>query len=69
MIRYYLEFERPIEQLELKIEELKRVSDGKDVDTSSEIKALRMIKTDGQLKANVVDKILGDNARALYGLN
>lgn len=38
-------------------------------DTSSEIKALRLIKTDGQLKAGVVDKILGDNARALYGLN
>lgn len=40
MIRYYLEFERPIEELELKIEELKRVSDGKDIDISSEIKKL-----------------------------
>lgn len=38
-------------------------------DTSSEIKALRLLKTDGQLKPAVVDKILGDNARALYGLN
>ena len=36
---------------------------------SSEIKALRLLKTDGQLKPGVVDKILGDNARALYGLN
>jgi acetyl-CoA carboxylase carboxyl transferase subunit alpha len=40
MIRYYLEFERPIEELELKIEELKRASDGKDIDISSEIKKL-----------------------------
>jgi len=40
MIRYYLEFERPIEELELKIEELKRVSDGKDIDISSELKKL-----------------------------
>jgi acetyl-CoA carboxylase carboxyl transferase subunit alpha len=40
MIRYYLEFERPIEELELKIEELKRLSDGKDIDISGEIKRL-----------------------------
>jgi acetyl-CoA carboxylase carboxyl transferase subunit alpha len=40
MIRYYLEFERPIEELEMKIEELRRLSDGKDIDISSEIKKL-----------------------------
>lgn len=40
MIRYYLEFEKPIEELELKIDELRRVSDGKDIDISSEIKKL-----------------------------
>jgi acetyl-CoA carboxylase carboxyl transferase subunit alpha len=40
MIRYYLEFERPIEELEMKIEELRRASDGKDIDISSEIKKL-----------------------------
>lgn len=40
MIRYYLEFEKPIEELELKIEELKRVSDGKDIDISGEIRKL-----------------------------
>ncbi len=39
MIRY-LEFERPIEDLELKIEELKRISDGKDIALSNEIKKL-----------------------------
>jgi len=40
MIRYYLEFEKPIEELELKIEDLKRLSDGKDIDISGEIKRL-----------------------------
>jgi len=35
MIRSYLEFEKPIEELELKIEELKRVSDGKEIDISA----------------------------------
>jgi len=40
MIRYYLEFEKPIEDLELKIEELKRISDGKDVNLSGEVKKL-----------------------------
>jgi acetyl-CoA carboxylase carboxyl transferase subunit alpha len=40
MMRYYLEFERPIEDLDLKIDELKRISDGKDIDLSGEIKKL-----------------------------
>jgi acetyl-CoA carboxylase carboxyl transferase subunit alpha len=40
MIRYYLDFEKPIEELEIKIEELKRISDGKDIDISSEVKKL-----------------------------
>jgi acetyl-CoA carboxylase carboxyl transferase subunit alpha len=40
MIRYYLDFEKPIEEIELKIEELKRISDGKDIDISGEIKRL-----------------------------
>ena len=39
-MRYYLEFEKPIEQLEAKIDELKRLSDGKDIDITSEIKKL-----------------------------
>ena len=37
-------------------------------DTSSEILALRKLKEDGQVPAAVVNKILDDNARALYGL-
>lgn len=40
MIRSYLEFEKPIEELEMKIEELKRLSNGKDIDISGEIKRL-----------------------------
>ncbi len=36
----YLDFEKPIEELETKIEELKRLSDGKDIDITSEIKKL-----------------------------
>ncbi len=40
MIKYYLDFEKPIEELELKIEEMKRLSDGKDVNLSGEIKKL-----------------------------
>lgn len=39
-MRYYLEFEKPIEELETKIEELKRLSDGKDIDITAEIRKL-----------------------------
>ena len=37
-------------------------------DTSSEILALRKLKEDGLVPTSVVNKILDDNARALYGL-
>jgi acetyl-CoA carboxylase carboxyl transferase subunit alpha len=40
MIKNYLEFEKPIEELETKIEELKRLSDGKDINITGEIKKL-----------------------------
>jgi len=39
-MKYYLEFEKPIEELELKIEELKRLSDRKDMDITSAVKKL-----------------------------
>lgn len=39
-MRYYLEFEKPLEELETKIDELKRLSDGKDIDITSEIRKL-----------------------------
>lgn len=38
-------------------------------DFSSEIEALRLLRESPGLPAGVVDKILWDNARALYGLN
>jgi predicted TIM-barrel fold metal-dependent hydrolase len=38
-------------------------------DTSSEIEALRMLKENGKLTAQVADKILGPNAVELYGLH
>ena len=37
-------------------------------DTSSQIEALRMLRNNSGVPARVIDKILGDNARALYGL-
>jgi predicted TIM-barrel fold metal-dependent hydrolase len=37
-------------------------------DTSSQIQALRLLRNDGKVPAPIVDKILGDNARAMYGL-
>lgn len=39
-MKYYLEFEKPTEELELKIEELKRLSDRKDMDITSAVKKL-----------------------------
>lgn len=40
MIKSYLEFEKPIQDLELKVEELRRLSDGKDINLSGEVKKL-----------------------------
>ncbi|MCL5023165.1 MAG: acetyl-CoA carboxylase carboxyl transferase subunit alpha, partial [Nitrospirae bacterium] len=39
-MRYYLDFEKPIEEIEAKIDELRRLSDGKEPDIASEIKKL-----------------------------
>jgi predicted TIM-barrel fold metal-dependent hydrolase len=36
-------------------------------DTSSQIEALRLLKANGKLAPAVIDRILDDNARALYG--
>ncbi|MFI5294087.1 MAG: acetyl-CoA carboxylase carboxyltransferase subunit alpha [Thermodesulfovibrionales bacterium] len=36
----YLEFEKPIEELEMKIDELRRISDGKDINLAGEVKKL-----------------------------
>lgn len=43
-------------------------SDYGHADTSSELEALRHLKQSGNLPGRVIDKILDDNARALYGL-
>lgn len=37
---YYLDFEKPIQELETKIEELKKLSDGSDIDLTQEIKRI-----------------------------
>ena len=37
-------------------------------DTSTEIEALRTIRSGGKVPVHVCDKIMGNNAKALYGL-
>ncbi len=39
-MKFYLDFEKPIQELELKIDELKKLSDDSDIDLSQEIKKL-----------------------------
>jgi len=39
-MKNYLDFEKPIEELELKIEELRRLSDGKDMNLTGQVKKL-----------------------------
>jgi len=43
-------------------------SDYGHADTSAEIEALRKLKLKGEVEPRVIDKILYDNAKALYGL-
>ncbi len=43
-------------------------SDYGHADTSSEIEALRRLKDEGEVKPEVIDKILYANAKALYGI-
>lgn len=52
---YYLDFEKPIQELETKIEELKKLSDGTDIDLSQEIKRLK--KKLKELKTEVFSKL------------
>ena len=37
-------------------------------DNSAEIEAIRKLKKDGKVAPHVADRILNDNAKALYGL-
>ena len=38
-------------------------------DTSAQIEALRLLKKEEKIDKSVIDRILDDNARALYGLS
>jgi acetyl-CoA carboxylase carboxyl transferase subunit alpha len=50
-MNYYLEFEKPLEELETKIEELKKLCDGKEIDIASEIK--RLSKKAKELRSDI----------------
>lgn len=52
---YYLDFEKPIQELETKIEELKKLSDGSDIDLTQEIK--RLNKKLKELKTEIYSKL------------
>jgi acetyl-CoA carboxylase carboxyl transferase subunit alpha len=54
-MQYYLDFEKPVAELENKIEELKRLADGKDMNITTEIKKLEKKARD--LRANIFSKI------------
>lgn len=54
-MHYYLDFEKPVAELENKIEELKRLADGKDMNITSEIKKLEKKARD--LRADIFSKI------------
>ncbi len=55
MIKSYLEFEKPIEELEMRIEELKRASDGKDINIGGEVKKLEKKVKD--LRTDIFSKL------------
>ncbi len=54
-MHYYLDFEKPVADLENKIEELKRLADGKDMNITSEIKKLEKKAKD--LRVNIFSKL------------
>ena len=54
-MHYYLDFEKPVAELENKIEELRRLADGKDMNITSEIKKLSKKAQD--LRADIFSKI------------
>ncbi len=54
-MHYYLDFERPVAELENKIEELKRLADGKDMNITTELKKLEKKARD--LRADIFSKI------------
>jgi acetyl-CoA carboxylase carboxyl transferase subunit alpha len=52
---YYLDFEKPLEELEGKIEELKKLSDGSEIDIASEIK--RLEKKAKDIRSEIFSKL------------
>ncbi len=52
---YYLDFEKPVAELENKIEELKRLADGKDINIVAEIKKLQRKARD--LRTDIFSKL------------
>lgn len=54
-MHYYLDFEKPVAELENKIEELKRLADGKDMNITAEISKLEKKARD--LRADIFSKI------------
>jgi acetyl-CoA carboxylase carboxyl transferase subunit alpha len=54
-MHYYLDFEKPVAELENKIEELRRLADGKDMNITTEIKKLENKARD--LRADILSKI------------
>jgi acetyl-CoA carboxylase carboxyl transferase subunit alpha len=48
---YYLDFEKPIEELEIKLQELRRLFDGADKDTDAEIK--RLERKAGEIRRDI----------------
>jgi acetyl-CoA carboxylase carboxyl transferase subunit alpha len=54
-VHYYLDFEKPVAELENKIEELKRLADGRDMNITSEIKKLSKKAKD--LRADIFSKL------------
>jgi acetyl-CoA carboxylase carboxyl transferase subunit alpha len=54
-MHYYLDFEKPVADLENKIEELKRLADGRDMNITSEIKKLEQKARD--LRIDIFSKL------------
>ncbi|NOX20512.1 MAG: acetyl-CoA carboxylase carboxyltransferase subunit alpha [Nitrospirae bacterium] len=55
MVRFYLDFERPLQEIELKIEELRRLSNGQDPRTAEELEKLE--KKAEKLRRDIFGKL------------
>jgi len=54
-MRYYLDFEKPVQELDLKIEELKRLSNGSGAGTNSELQ--RLEQKAGELRKHIFSRL------------